>query len=68
MSKISQLIDKLITCENKDKLKKNVITPILNEMTNEVKPYFFFLVGIYISIVVPLLIIIIILLTQKKNL
>lgn len=68
MAKFSDIIDKLITCENKDKLKKNLILPIMNEMTNEVKPYFIFLIGIYISIVVPLLIIIIILLTQNKNL
>lgn len=68
MSRLSQIIDKLISSENKDKLHQHLVLPLMVELTLHLKPYFIFLIGIYISIIIPLLIIIVILLTQKKNL
>jgi ABC-type transport system involved in cytochrome bd biosynthesis fused ATPase/permease subunit len=65
MSKISDIIDKVISRENKDKFKAQIVRPILDEINNELKPYFFFLVGMYMSIIIPLILIIIILLLRK---
>jgi hypothetical protein len=62
MSKFSLFLDRIISKENKEKIKQNLIDPIVNDLIIHIKPFLLVLLGLYLSLLIPLLIIIMILL------
>ena len=53
------LFEKLLSKENKNNLREVIIKPLLFEISNEIKPLFYFLILMYLTIILPLIFIII---------
>jgi len=66
MSKFSFFLEKIISKENKEKIKSSLIDPIVTDLTNNMKPYIFVLLIIYLSLLIPIIIVIMILLRHNK--
>ena len=66
MSKFSFFLEKIISKENKEKIKCSLIDPIVTDLTNNMKPYVFVLLIIYLSLLIPIIIVIMILLRHNK--
>jgi hypothetical protein len=67
MSKFSLFLDKIISKESKEKIKINVIDPIVNDLTRNIKPYLLVLLFLYLSLLIPILITIMILLKSTEK-
>jgi len=67
-SKLNEILEKLVSKENKDRVKNKVIIPLMKEISKEFQPYFFFVCGMYLSLVILLLLIIIILIILFRKL
>ena len=57
VSKLNVIIEKLLTKENKDLVKHQLVYPLLHDLTSEIRPYLFFLLGLYVSLFIPIMII-----------
>jgi hypothetical protein len=66
-SRFNGILEKLISKENKDRIKHNLINPLLIEISREAKPYLFCLVGLYMSLIIPLLLITVMLSLQLRK-
>jgi len=67
MSTVSDIFEKLMSKENKNKIKYKIIFPLIKEISIEFQPYFFFFCGLYGAILILLIIIIIILIIQQRK-
>lgn len=56
-SRFTEILEKLISRENKEKIKQNLINPLLAEVFRELRPYFFCAVALYVSLILPLILI-----------
>lgn len=65
MSKFSQLLDKIISKESKEKIKSNIIDPIVNELSIQSKYYIIILIVLYLSLLIPIILVILILLRNN---
>ena len=66
MSKFSFFLERIISKENKEKIKSNLIDPIVTDLTSNMKPYILVLLILYLSLLIPIIIVIMILLRHNK--
>lgn len=65
MSKFSLILDKILSKESKEKIRINLIDPIVEDITINIKLYLLIVLFLYLSLLIPIIIIIMILLRNK---
>ena len=67
MSKFTLLLDKIISKESKDKIKINLIDPIVTDLTSNIQLYLLIMLCLYLSLLIPIIFIIILIVRKDWN-